>query len=272
MRKTSVVVSLMLGLVLGAAALAEAQYAPRPSTDRAIGETYWVEFSADLWNPTPEVFITSESLGIPGTTIDFVADLGITKSRFKQFDLVLRPAKKHKLRMSVTPIRYEAEHVLTRTVVFNGIAYQLGIPVSSQLQWNAWRFGYEYDFVYTSRGFAGVILEAKYTEIEVNLDSLVASEYARAAAPVPAIGGIGRVYVAPNVGITFEVSGVGLPKKVAEDTEARYIEYDFYGTGNFNDHFGVRVGYRVLDVDYKIDFDEGDVKLKGLYFGATVRF
>ena len=273
MRQTSVVLILVAGLVLGAAAGASAQYTPKSANaDRSIGETYWVEFSFDFWSPTPNMVITSESLGIPGTAIDFVTDLGIQKTRFRQFDLVLRPAKKHKFRASVTPIRYEAEQLLTRTVVFNGIAYQLGLPVSSQVQWNAWRFGYEYDFIYRQRGFLGLLLEAKYTEIEVNLDSLIAREYARAAAPVPAIGGIGRVYVARNVGLTFEVSGVGLPKKIAKDIEARYIEYDFYGTGNFNDHIGVRVGYRVLDVNYKIDLDEGDVKLKGPYFGATVRF
>jgi hypothetical protein len=273
MRQTSVVLILVAGLVLGAAAGASAQYTPRSANaDRSIGETYWVEFSFDFWSPTPAIVISSESLGLAGTAIDFVTDLGIEKTRFRQFDLVLRPAKKHKLRASVTPIRYEAEHVLTRTVVFNGIAYQIGLPVSSQVQWNAWRFGYEYDFIYHQRGFLGLLLEAKYTEIEVNLDSLIGREYTRAAAPVPAIGGIGRVYVARNVGLTFEVSGVGLPKKIAKDIEARYVEYDFYGTGNFSDHIGVRVGYRVLNVNYKIDLDEGDVKLKGPYFGATVRF
>ena len=273
MRQTSVVLILAAGLVLGAAAGAQAQYKPISSSDqRSIGETYWVEFSFDFWSPTPQLLISSESLGIPGTQIDFVTDLGIQKTRFRQMDLVLRPAKKHKFRMNVTPIRYEAEHTLTRTVVFNGISYQLGLPVSSQVQWNAWRFGYEYDFIYRQKGFVGLLLEAKYTEIEVNLDSLVAREYARAAAPVPAIGGIGRVYVTRNVGLTFEVSGIGMPSKIAENTEARYVEYDFYGTGNFNNHIGVRVGYRVLDVNYKIDLDEGDVTLKGPYFGATVRF
>jgi len=272
MRKTSIVLSLAAIITVGAAPCGEAQYAPKSATDRSIGETYWVEFSADFWNPTPDILISSESLGIPGTDIDFVTDLGLTKTKFRQFDLVLRPAKKHKFRMNMTPIKYEAESVLQRTVIFNGIAYQLGLPVSTTLQWNAWRFGYEYDFIYRKRGFAGVLLEVKYTEIQINLDSIVAREYAKAAAPVPAIGGIGRVYVANNVGLTFEVSGIGLPSKISENTEARYIEYDFYGTGNFNNHIGVRVGYRVLDVNYKIDLDEGDVVLKGPYFGATVRF
>jgi hypothetical protein len=271
MRTTSVLLSLAATLTMGITAAAEAQYAPKSPDDRSIGETYWIEFTADFWNAAPDIIISSESLGIPGTDIDFVTDLGLTSTKFRQFDLVLRPAKKHKFRLNMTPMKWETESVLERTIVFNGIAYQIGVPVQTTLQWNAWRFGYEYDFIYRQRGFVGVLLEAKYTEIQINLDSLVAQEYAKAAAPVPAIGGIGRIYVANNVALTFEVSGIGTPTKIG-DNEARYIEYDFYGTGNFNNHVGVRIGYRVLDVNYKIDLDEGDILLKGPYFGATVRF
>ncbi len=273
MRRSCLILGLTTALVLLAVVPADAQYAVRkPQDDRSIGEYYWFEVSGDFWSPAPAVIITSESLGIPGTAIDFVTDLGIEKTRFRQFALVLRPAKKHKFRVGVTPIKYATEHVLLRTVVFNGIAYQIGLPVAASLQWDAWRFGYEYDFIYRKRGYVGVILEAKYTDVRVNLDSIVAKEYARAAAPVPAIGGVGRVYVAPNVAVTFEVSGFGLPSKIAEDLKARYVEYDLYGTFNFNKYIGAHVGYRTIDVSYTIDLDEGDWKLKGPYFGMVVRF
>jgi len=273
MRKTSAALLVMTAAVLLAATPAFAQYAPKSAqSDRSIGEVYWVEFAGDFWSPGPEIFVSSESLGIPGTTIDFVSDLGIEKSKFRQFNLVLRPAKKHKFRFGVTPIKYEASHTLTRTLVFNGIAYQIGLPVDSTLQWNAWRIGYEYDFIYRKKGYVGVVLEAKYTDVQVNLDSLIASEYARARAPVPAIGGVGRFYVAPGVAITFELGGIGLPSKIAENTEAKYIEYDLYGTVNFNRYVGAQVGYRAIDVNYTIKQDSGDFTLKGPYFGFVARF
>jgi hypothetical protein len=41
---------------------------------------------------------------------------------------------------------------------------------------------------------------------------------------------------------------------------------------NFNDHIGAQAGYRSLTVFYRVDEDEGDLKMKGLYFGAVVRF
>ena len=41
---------------------------------------------------------------------------------------------------------------------------------------------------------------------------------------------------------------------------------------NFTDHFGVQAGYRSFDVFYRVDSDEGDLKIKGFYFGGLVRF
>lgn len=271
MRKMSAVL-LVTVVVSLCSVTAEAQDAPPAKTDRLIGEVYWVEGAFDFWLPSPNMLIQSESLGIVGTQIDAVADLGIERTRFRQLDLILRPGKKHKFYLSHTPIKYEASSEISRRLVFNGIAFQVGLPVETTLQWSAWRFGYEYDFLYMKRGFVGAMFEAKYTDVEINLTSLVAREYAKATAPVPAIGGIGRAYLAPNVAVTFEVTGIGLPSKIAEDVEASYIEYDLYGTFNINRYVGARVGFRTLDVHYKIDFDQGDFKLKGPYFGVVARF
>ena len=56
---------------------ASAQYQVPALSDPATGETYHVEVSGNLWGPTPNVLISSESLGIIGNEIDFVTDLGI---------------------------------------------------------------------------------------------------------------------------------------------------------------------------------------------------
>ena len=66
--------------------------------------------------------------------------------------------------------------------------------MNSSLDWKAYRFGYEYDFLYRDRCFVGFVLEAKYTDVEVDLKSPIDSECARARAPIPALGGIARVY------------------------------------------------------------------------------
>ena len=273
MRTRVAVFILCLTFVL-AALPAEAQFTPRGSSNRATGENYRVEIGGFLWSPTPDISIASESLpGIIGDRIDFIEDLGIEKTTFKQLRAVLRLSTKHKLRLEYTPIKYEQPNgLLQRNVIFNGILYTPSLPVSTTLDWKAYRFTYEYDIIYRDRGFFGILLEAKYTDVRAELLNVVNNEFVHARAPIPAIGAIGRVYVAPNISITGEFSGFKLPDSIDEDYSAKYFDFDIYGTVNFTDHFGAQAGYRSFDVFYRVDQDEGELKLKGLYFGGLLRF
>ena len=137
--------------------------------------------SFNFWKPTPEPIIRSEALGILGSDIDLVTDLGIESKWLKDFGVVLRPGRKHRFRIDYLPLNYEAEATLSREFVFNGLRYPVGLPVSTTAKFNTWRFGYEYDFLYTSRGFLGVLFDAKLTDIDVGLNSPIGDEFSQAA-------------------------------------------------------------------------------------------
>ena len=83
----------MLAAGLVAAAPASAQYRPRPMAEAPLAERYKIEVSAGLWNPSPEISIASESLGIIGSTIDFVDDLGLAKKRIGALGVTLHPGR-----------------------------------------------------------------------------------------------------------------------------------------------------------------------------------
>ena len=251
---------------------AHAQYGAQPPSDRATGETYHVEVAGELWRPSPSISITSESLGIIGSKIDFVTDLGIETSTFAQLKVVLRPSTKAKFRFEYTPIKYQAESTLTRNIIFNGILYPVSLPVESELEWKAYRFGFEYDFIYRDRGFVGLVLEAKYTDVQATLRNVIDAEFVHARAPIPAVGGIGRAYLAPNISVTGEFTLFKIPEGVSENYNAQFYDFDLYGTVNFTNYVGAQAGYRSFNVFYHIDEDEGDLLLKGFYFGGVVRF
>ena len=186
--------------------------------------------------------------------------------------MVLRPTQKHKLRFEYTPITYDAVGTIKREIVFNGQKYPVSLPVATNLQWKAYRFVYEYDFVSRDRGFFGLLLEAKYTEVQATLSNILVAEFVSAKAPIPSIGVIGRVYVVPNISITGELSGLRTGSLFGEDYRAHYADFDLYGTVNFNDYVGAQAGYRSFNVFYHVKEDEGELNLKGLYFGGVVRF
>jgi hypothetical protein len=266
--------SLTLALLL-AAAPASAQFQPRPISDPATGEQYHIEGAAGFWFPSADMQISSTALSLVGTVIDFKKDLGLQDQKFPELHLVLRPAKKHKLRLQYIPLSYSQTATLTADIVFNGQRYKVGLPVNSTLEWKAWRFGYEYDVVARDRGFAGFLLDFKYTNVSATLASPLRSDFAQAKAPIPTIGGIFRVYPVANISITGEVTGftIGwLPTSLTKNNTGHFVDVDFYGTLNFTNNVGVQAGYRSFDVAYALKTDTGTFMVKGPYFGIVARY
>ena len=254
------------------AAPVSAQYKPRTLSDPATGEKFHIEAGFDYWMPAADMTVSSESLGIKGSQIDFKRDLGLTDQRFPALQLQLRPAKSHKFRLQYIPVNYTQTATLQQRIVFNGIAYDLGVPVNSSLDWKTYQIGYEYDFVMKNSGFVGFILEAKYTDVNVTLARPLDTEFAHARGPIPAIGGIARYYVAPNISITGEVSGFKIPDSIDSRYNAHYVDIDIFGTLNFTNNVGVKGGYRSRDVGYLIKSDSGAFVMRGIYFGAVLRY
>jgi hypothetical protein len=273
-------------LLAGAAGTAHAQYRPLPSPTATkspgtsgsdpINEPYHVEVAFNLWNPLPEFIVSSESLGIPGTNIDVQADLSIQQKQMYEFRVVLRPGKHHKFRFHYLPMAYSGQTTLSTEIIFNGIKFPVSTDVATDFRWNTYRIGYEGDFVSKSWGYVGVILEAKLTDARVELNApVIGREFVEARAPIPAIGLTGRVYPVKWLAITGEFTAFKLPEGIQgipTGTEAHYFDWDINGTVNFTHNFGVEVGYRTLDLRYSVEQDNGQARLKGLYFGGVARF
>src|SRR5688572_2151168 len=214
--------------------------------------------------------VSSEAFNIVGTEINFKRDLGLVDHRFRELHATLRPSQKQKLRFQYIPIKYQQQTIVARDLIFNGQRYRVGLPVNSMIDWKAYRFAYEYDAFYRSRGFIGFVFDLKYTDVKAELASpVIPREFAHAAAPIPSIGGIGRYYFLPNVSVTGEVTGVKIPDSISKDYKAHYVDFDLYGTVNVTNNVGAQLGYRSFDVGYRVEEDTGSFVVKGLYFGIV---
>jgi hypothetical protein len=251
--------------------LAQAQYGAPELSPAATGENYRAEVSGTLWNSDLVGLISSQRLGVLGSQIDFVDDLGFERTRVKDLRVVLRPSRKSRFRIQYTPVSYEAETTLRRDLIFNGQNFGVNLPVQSRFDWKVWRFGYEYDLFYRSRGFVGVLLEGRYTQMTAELSSPLVSEFTQVRAPLPAIGLVGRAYVLPELALNFEVSMFRVPENAIPDVEANYYDWDIHGTMNLSRNVGLQVGWRRITNFLHVEDDTGDVKFQGLWFGAALR-
>lgn len=270
--RVSVMFCLGAVALLGSAAHAAAQY--RPPADSAPGENYHIEFAYGWWDASPTLIVNSESLDIIGSDVDLIEDLGIEQKRLGKINVVLRPARKHRFRFERLPIQYDADAVVQRSFVFNGQTFNVGLPVQTQANFDTYRFGYEYDFLYRPKGFLGVLFDVKYTNVDVELTSPIGVEFTRATAPIPTLGVVGRVYAHRNLAINGEISFFRMPESLATQLEGRgaYTDYDFNATYNFNRHAGLQLGYRKVDVLYESELDGASLKFAGIYFGTVIRY
>ena len=257
---------------------AEAQFrVPSP----APAENFHVELGLMFWHPTPGIEIQTGGLAAAGIpAVDFVHEFGLAEKYFMEFRSVIKTGRKHKFRVSHVTFDYNQTAPITRDISFGGVTFPITIPVTAELNWDLWRFGYEYDFVAGDRGLLGFITELKRNHVTADVSSIgFQSQSTDVTAPIINLGVIARVYPHRVFSITAEYTGFkvfGIVKtltdRIAEDLDVAVHDFDIYGTVNFGSHVGAQAGYRSLTSDYSIDEDEGDLKMKGFYFGGLVRF
>ena len=121
--------------------------------DPAPAENFHVELGLMFWQPTPGIEIQTGGLGsagIPG--VDFVQEFGLLDDRFAEFRSVIKTGRKHKFRIAHVTFDYFEQATAQRTISFGGVTFPVTVPVTADLNWDLWRFGYEYDFVAADRG------------------------------------------------------------------------------------------------------------------------
>jgi hypothetical protein len=230
------------------------------------------EIAVVFWKPTPDLLIQTGALtSATGTAepVDFVETFDIEDKWFPGFRASL--GRKHKFNISYAPVKYDASTTITRTITFRGQTFRIGAPATTDIKWDLWRFGYEWDFVSMEKGYVGVIADLKYNKLTASIDSpaLTSSASTEQTAPVPTIGVAFRAFPVPMLSIGGEFSGLKIER---DDFDAKFFDFNIDGTVYFGRYLGAQGGYRSVTVDYVIDDDIGDLKLKGPWIGGLVRF
>ena len=251
---------------------ARAQDPVRHIEDLPLGEMYRIEALAGYWGPRADIIVSSDASGIPGTRIDLRSDFGVIDQRFPELQLTWRPGLRHKLRLQYIPIRFDSTATPARDLVFNGVTYRAGLPVTARLDWTTYRFGYEYDFIVRRRATAGFIAEVKHTRVRAELRTAPADEVSRQAMPVPAVGGIVRTYPAAHLSLTAEATFFGVPDRPDGHYGGHVADVDVSAVWNLTRYLGAQLGFRTIDINHLGEWNTATFTLKGVYVGALVRY
>lgn len=248
------------------------------SGSRALAQDR-IEVSLGLWSPRADIVIASDGGGLQGTSIDVRQDAGLTDGHFPAAALTLRVAARHKVRFEYLQIRYDSSATLTHDVNFTGVTYPRGAAIGSTFDWKSYGLGYEYDFLVKPRWTAGLIVEARQTDIQERLSSASATQARRTRVPVPVVGGTVRVDPAKRFSFSAELTGFMVPNSADRRYGGHYLDMKLLGAVDITPrpaqagHYrlGLQGGYRLVDIFHLGESDSATMTLKGVYFGAVVR-
>jgi len=230
-----------------------------------------IEASVGFWHPRTDIVVASDGGGLQGTSINLRQDTGLTDGHFPVVSLALRVAARHKVRFEYLPIAYESSATLTRDLVFTGVTYPRGAAIGSTFDWKSYGAGYEYDFLVKPRWAAGLIVEARQTDIQERLSSASATQVRRTRVPVPVVGGTVRVDPAEHFSLSVELTGFKVPNSADRHYGGHYADLKVLGTIHVTSHVGAQAGYRLVDIGHLGELDSATLTLRGVYFGAVVR-
>ena len=244
-----------------------------------MGELHRIELLGSLWPPAQDLTVAHRGPGASGTTTGAARDAGAPAPRFMDLRLRLRLSRRQRVHLDSLPVRYDAVTAPDRPASPADAELEPGAPAASILTWRTWRLAYEYDLIHVARGSFGLFAEATYTDVRIARDSRcvagsAACELARIRRPIPAVGGIVRLYPSPVIMLGAEASLLRMPWGIDDflGYTGEHLAYDVHGVLNFVDAFGIQLGYRSRTLSLRTTEQDYDLKLEGVYAGVLLRF
>jgi outer membrane protein len=221
------------------------------------------------WFPDLAATAQTTTAGIPETKIDVQDDLGVGDENFLSGEAFARFGRVT-LRLGYTPIRFEGNKTLTRTIEFGGETFSGSDNVISRLDVDMLDAELQVDILrhdlIAASFYLGLIGKVKYVDGKVELTSSALTERRDFKAPIPMIGlAAGAGFVNNLVRVDARVTGMAYSGNhlYEADAFASLCPFPF---------FRIQGGYRYIELKADENDIVADLKLKGPYVGAQLSF
>jgi len=203
---------------------------------------------------------------VANPSIDFVSDLGVEEKKGFPEGRITLELGSHKFRYAYMPLKWDGSKAVSTTISFGGQTFTTTTPVSTNLDLNYHRFGYEYDIIDTLDNRLGLIFEIKYLDGKANLSSAAATVSDSIGLPLPTIG------VAAQVGLPFLFSVGGEVTGITLGSYAYLVDAEAMVNLKPAPFVVLSGGYRVFKVHAEKDLDSADITVQGPFINLRADF
>ena len=207
-----------------------------------------------------------DSLGDSSVSLDGVLDLTELDTFWLEADVQLFRGKH--FRLGYTPLTFDGSDALTQSIIVDGVTYDPGDVVDSELKLDQYELAVLWDFYLTE--FVTVSPVMQVTLVDAAMD--VSNETAAVSAsedqllPIPYVGVKGEVYPLTRLSLFAEGKGMTL------GSLASTWEIQGGMTLHITKNVAIEGKYRYLDYSFDFSDTELDLNLGGGYVGTAVRF
>jgi len=235
----------------------------------ALGQI--VELEGRYWFTDLRATMKAKGGSLPGTDIDVKDDLGLKGEDAPEGRLTFLTGPNSRIRLAYTPLHFEGEKTVGRTITFDGTSFAANSRVATDIDVQYGRIGWIWEPLGIPRVLKfGGILEAKGFLIDATLKNRGVTPESKESATLPlvlpTIGVALDLTLHPAVHLFAEASGLpagDLGHIVDAEAGLRFLPVPL---------FSLSAGYRVLDLRAEDSGDFAKVNLSGPFVGASFRF
>lgn len=227
-----------------------------------------IEFEGRYWMPEVDGDVTFSDGGT-ATDVDLESDLNIDDDDgVPEGRVIWHLDPQNRVRLAYLRMDYEGSNTLSRTIVFDGVTYAGGTAVDSDVELDYLRLGWIVDMAETEMATVGLLLEAKGFLADVELDAPTAgiSNSEDFAAAIPSAGLVTELHLLDHLQLFAEASGLPAGKY------GHFLDAEAGLKLFFMENVSISGGYRVIDMEFDHDDDEGDLAFAGPFAAVQVRF
>ena len=211
-----------------------------------------------------EIMVSTGATG--NTAIDFVNVLGVEdKKGFVEGRITLELGG-HSLRYGYMPMKWDGSKVVSTDISFGADTFTASSLVSTNLDIDYHRLGYQYNIIDTLDNRIGVIFEVKYLDGTATLRSAAADETESISLPLPTVG------VSAQVGLPFLFSVGGEVTGITLGSYAYLVDAEAMVNLKPAPFVVISGGYRVLKVHAEKDLNSGDIIVQGPFLNVRADF
>ncbi|MFH1093627.1 MAG: hypothetical protein V1739_05670 [Candidatus Omnitrophota bacterium] len=228
--------------------------------------------TGEYWTASLTSDIKITDLGVIGTELDFIDDLGLDDSEnittlSGAIDLPFLP----RIVVSYFDLSVDGSKNVTRTFNYKGKTYSVGTNLTSSLDVSCLEGYMEFMLLKQDFGELGVLLGARLFSVETQLtdNTTGITDSESVEGPVPIVGAQAEIQLPAK----FRIGGILKGFSINYDS-SEFKMYDIAAAlhYDFNRFMRASAGYRYFLIDGKDDQNSAEVKFTGPYIGLTGSF